>query len=296
MVVSGVQEAARRVRAENRQLVEEQRAQKKAVGELREQTVEAKVLCERQMAELDGQMKDLTFFLKAQQEVTPPPNRPNPRSRQRTLGEAGLAPGDDAYVPDSPEVYSTTTTDPIASLLESPREFSREVGAGAAEESAQGSAGLSRQARRVGGGWGHRCEQHANAIVPMEWRFGCPMSRFPTTLVPALRRDTFCRFWGPFFKYFLWGGKGRGWVFSRESTSSAPRNTFCVSFKPPPPGVVVRKQAFGFGFVVKSAAALPGAGRWSVRAESLGREHADDWSSILSCRLIRPCCRCTRFR
>lgn len=64
------QEAACRVRSENRALVLEQRNQKQGVSRLKDETMQAKRLCEQQMAELEGQMQDLRFFLKAQEEVS----------------------------------------------------------------------------------------------------------------------------------------------------------------------------------------------------------------------------------
>lgn len=63
------QEAARSVRAENRTLLMQQRAQKEAISRLKNDTLQTKRKCEAQMVELEGQMQDLMFFLKAQQEV-----------------------------------------------------------------------------------------------------------------------------------------------------------------------------------------------------------------------------------
>lgn len=64
------QETARRVRSENRGLVAEQRHQKQEEARLIEDARQTKRQCEEQMAELDGQMQDLLFFLKAQEEVS----------------------------------------------------------------------------------------------------------------------------------------------------------------------------------------------------------------------------------
>lgn len=64
------QEVGRRVRSKNRALVSEQRSEKETVARLKDETMETKRLCEKQMAELEGQMQDLRFFLKAQQEVS----------------------------------------------------------------------------------------------------------------------------------------------------------------------------------------------------------------------------------
>ena len=64
------QEAACRVHSENRALVLEQRNQKQGVSRLKEETMEAERLCKQQMVELEGQMQDLRFFLKAQEEVS----------------------------------------------------------------------------------------------------------------------------------------------------------------------------------------------------------------------------------
>lgn len=57
------------MRAENRGLLTQQQAQKQAVTRLKNETLETKRQCQAQMAELEGQMQDLMFFLKAQQEV-----------------------------------------------------------------------------------------------------------------------------------------------------------------------------------------------------------------------------------
>lgn len=48
----------------------DQRTQKEAVNRLKRETLETKRLCEVQMLELEGQMQDLTFFLKTQHEVS----------------------------------------------------------------------------------------------------------------------------------------------------------------------------------------------------------------------------------
>lgn len=66
---SRLQEAGRRIRSQNRALIAEQHAQKTAISRVREETVEAKRLCERQMVELEGQMKDLNFYIRTQHEV-----------------------------------------------------------------------------------------------------------------------------------------------------------------------------------------------------------------------------------
>lgn len=57
------------MRSENRGLVSEQRRQKQQEGRLVDETRQTKRQCEQQMAELEGQMQDLMFFLRAQEEV-----------------------------------------------------------------------------------------------------------------------------------------------------------------------------------------------------------------------------------
>lgn len=51
-------------------MVSEQRHQKQQEGRLVEETRQTKRQCEQQMAELEGQMQDLMFFLRAQEEVS----------------------------------------------------------------------------------------------------------------------------------------------------------------------------------------------------------------------------------
>lgn len=51
-------------------MVAEQRAQKQEEGRLADEARQTKRQCEQQMAELEGQMQDLLFFLKAQEEVS----------------------------------------------------------------------------------------------------------------------------------------------------------------------------------------------------------------------------------
>ncbi|CAM9870980.1 unnamed protein product [Choristocarpus tenellus] len=69
------EETARRVRADNRVLIKSQRDQKDAVTRLKSEAVETKRVCQRQMADLDSQIQDLTFYLKAQEEVKSSPQR-----------------------------------------------------------------------------------------------------------------------------------------------------------------------------------------------------------------------------
>eukprot|EP00752_Nemacystus_decipiens_P008279 g7402.t1 len=69
------EETARRVRLENRALVSEQRHHKQEEGRLIDETRRTKRQCEQQMAELEGQMQDLMFFLRAQEEVKASPRR-----------------------------------------------------------------------------------------------------------------------------------------------------------------------------------------------------------------------------
>ncbi len=64
------QETARKVRTENRGLVSEQRQQKQEEARLVDEARQTKRQCEQQMAELEGQMKDLMFLLKAQEKVS----------------------------------------------------------------------------------------------------------------------------------------------------------------------------------------------------------------------------------
>lgn len=47
----------------------EQRKQKSEEVRVKAETRETEVRCKKQMAELEGQMQDLLFFIKAQQEV-----------------------------------------------------------------------------------------------------------------------------------------------------------------------------------------------------------------------------------
>lgn len=51
-------------------MVAEQRHQKQEEARLIEEARQTKRQCEDQMAELEGQMQDLLFFLKAQEEVS----------------------------------------------------------------------------------------------------------------------------------------------------------------------------------------------------------------------------------
>lgn len=63
------QDTARRVRSENRSLESEQQSHRRDVTRIKEVTSETKLLCEKKISELEGQMQDLLFFIKAQQEV-----------------------------------------------------------------------------------------------------------------------------------------------------------------------------------------------------------------------------------
>lgn len=57
------------MRSEYRSLMTEKRDHEQAVGELKKKTVETGQLREQRMAELGGEMQDLVFYIKAQQEV-----------------------------------------------------------------------------------------------------------------------------------------------------------------------------------------------------------------------------------
>eukprot|EP00903_Cladosiphon_okamuranus_P019223 g17677.t1 len=86
------EETARRVRSENRALVEEQRHQKQKEGRLVEETRQTKRQCEQQMAELEGQMQDLMFFLRAQEEVKASPRREELVGGSVVMGESRAGP------------------------------------------------------------------------------------------------------------------------------------------------------------------------------------------------------------
>lgn len=57
------------MRSENRSLESEQQSHRRDVMRIKEVTLETKQLCEKKISELEGQMQDLLFFIKAQQEV-----------------------------------------------------------------------------------------------------------------------------------------------------------------------------------------------------------------------------------
>ncbi|CAM9731448.1 unnamed protein product, partial [Hapterophycus canaliculatus] len=86
------EETARRVRSENRGLVAEQRHQKQEEARLIEEARQTKRQCEEQMAELEGQMQDLLFFLKAQEEVKSGPRREELVGGSVVMGEGSAGP------------------------------------------------------------------------------------------------------------------------------------------------------------------------------------------------------------